>query len=33
MLLCLKVMKARLKRNICQLDDLVPLSEVKDLDV
>jgi hypothetical protein len=28
---CLKLMKARLKRNICQLDDLVLLEEVKDL--
>ena len=32
LLLCLKVMKARLKRNMCKLDDLVFLSEVKDLD-
>ena len=32
LLLCLKIMKARLKRNICQLDDHVLLSEVKDLD-
>jgi hypothetical protein len=24
-------MKGRLKRNICELDDLIPLSEVKDL--
>ena len=31
MLLCLRLMKERLKRNICQLDDLSPLSEVKDL--
>jgi len=31
LLSCLKVMKARLKRNICQLDDHVPLSEVEDL--
>ena len=32
LLSCLKVMKAGLKRNICQLDGLVLLSEVKDLD-
>jgi hypothetical protein len=32
LLLCLKVMKTRLKRNICELDDHVLLSEVKDLD-
>ena len=31
LLSCLKVMKARLKRNICQLDDHVHLSEVEDL--
>ena len=31
LLSCLKVMKASLKRNICQLDDHVSLSEVKDL--
>jgi len=29
--LCLKVMKGRLKRNLCQLDDHVLLSEVGDL--
>ena len=28
---CLKLMKARLKRNICQLDNYVPLREVEDL--
>ena len=31
LLSCLKLMKARLRRNICQLDDYIPLSEVKDL--
>ena len=31
LLSCLKVMKAGLKRNICQLDDHVYLEEVKDL--
>jgi len=31
LLSCLKVMKARLKRNICQLDDHVFLKEVEDL--
>ena len=31
LLSCLKVMKAGLKRNICQLDDYVYLEEVKDL--
>ena len=31
LLSCLRVMKAGLKRNICQLDDLVFLEEVKDL--
>ena len=29
--MCLDVMRGGLKRNICQLDDHVPLSEVKDL--
>jgi len=33
LLSCLKVMKARLKRNICQLDGCVPLSQVEDLDI
>ena len=33
LLSCLKVMKARLKRNICQLDDHVFLSEVEDLSI
>ena len=28
---CIKLMKARLKRNICQLDNYVPLREVEDL--
>ena len=28
---CLNVMKRGLKRNICQLDNLIPLSEVEDL--
>jgi hypothetical protein len=28
---CLKVMKAKLKKNICQLDGVVPLEEVEDL--
>jgi len=32
LLSCLRVMKARLKRNICQLDGYVSLSEVEDLD-
>ena len=32
LLSCLKVMKTRLKRNICQLDDCVPLSQIEDLD-
>jgi len=31
LLSCLKVMKARLRRNICQLDDHISLSEVRDL--
>jgi hypothetical protein len=31
LLLCLNVMKARLKRNICNLDDYVVLSDVEDL--
>jgi len=31
LLLCLKFMKKRLKRNICGLDDYTTLSEVKDL--
>ena len=31
LLSCLKLMKARLKRNICQLDNYVPLREVEDL--
>jgi len=31
LLSCLKVMKGRLKRNVCQLDDHVLLSEVEDL--
>jgi len=31
LLSCLRVMKGGLKRNICQLDDHVPLSEVEDL--
>ena len=33
LLSCLKVMKARLKRNICQLDDHVFLEEVGDLSI
>ena len=33
LLSCLKVMKVRLKRNICQLDDYVYLEEVKDLSI
>jgi hypothetical protein len=32
LLLCLKVMKARLKRNICGLDDHILLSKVEGLD-
>ena len=31
LLSCLEVMKGKLKRNICQLEDYVPLSEVEDL--
>ena len=31
MLLCLRLMKQKLKKNICQLDDYVDLSEVEDL--
>ena len=32
MLACLNVMNGRLKKNICELDDHVVLSEVEDLD-
>ena len=32
LLSCLRIMKARLKRNICQLDDHILLSEVDDLE-
>ena len=31
LLSCLNLMKERLKRNICELDDYIPLREVKDL--
>ena len=31
LLLCLKLMKEKLKRNICNLDDYIDLGEVKDL--
>ena len=33
LLSCLALMKKRLKRNICELEDYVPLREVKDLSV
>ena len=31
LLSCLRLMKAKLKRNICQLDDLIHISQVRDL--
>ena len=32
LLSCLRIMKTRLKRNICQLDDHIPLSDIDDLE-